>query len=401
MESPPGDNTCELTGILIAPDRELAVQFKESLTLSKAFQVLVDLKTYPSRHTLEIRLRQMNPDIVLIDLATNHSLAADLIRFLAEGNTSVQVVGLSPRNDPGMLLNCLRLGASEFLYAPFEISSQREAVSRLHRIRKPEPVQAAPAGNIVAFTNAKPGSGASTIAVQAAFALKKFTGKRVLLADFDFAGGSIGFYSRLSPSDPLFEALSSEGRITPSMWSSVVSESSGVAVLTAPCNPFTGTIDSSLLNGVLDSARSNYDWVLIDLPAVFANWTLAVLSQADCGLLVSTPELPSLHLARKAVRYLDQLGFPRERFQLVINRVNRRDDITRANLERLFECTVHSRLPNDFFSLNRLAAIGEPVEGSSDLGKAVADLAARLSTMALSTRAAQAVASSRGKALER
>ncbi|MBV8820015.1 MAG: hypothetical protein JO022_16745, partial [Acidobacteriaceae bacterium] len=184
MELRMGDTLPELRAILIAPDRELAAQFKETLSVSKVFQVLVDLKDYPSRHTLEVRLRQLNPDVVLIDLASNRSLAADLIRFVAEGDWPRQVVGLSPRNDPGILLNCLRLGASEFLYAPFEIGTQQEAVSRLRRIRNPEPSKPAQVATVVAFSNAKPGSGASTIAVQSAFALRKVTGQRVLLADF-------------------------------------------------------------------------------------------------------------------------------------------------------------------------------------------------------------------------
>jgi len=85
--------------------------------------------------------------------------------------------------------------------------------------------------------------------------------------------------------------------------------------------------------------------------------------QHDCALLVTTPELPSLHLARRAIRYLGRLGFPRDRVQILLNRINRREELARAHLERLFECAVHSRLPNDFFSLNRLAALGEPIVG--------------------------------------
>jgi pilus assembly protein CpaE len=281
------------------------------------------------------------------------------------------------------------LGASEFLYAPFENNTQHEAVSRLRRIRNPEPVEEVQSGSLIAFSSAKPGSGASTIALQAAFALKKATGKRVLLADFDLAGGCVGFYSKLSHSEPVFDALAGGGRLTQAMWSSMISNSNGVDVLTAPRNPFTGTVETKLLSGVLEFVRSNYDWTLIDLPAVFENWSLAVLSQADCGLLVSTPELPSVHLARKAVRYLDQLGFPRERFQLLINRVNRRDEISRTHLERLFDCTVHSRLPNDFFSLNRLATLGEPLEEGSELGKAMIKFAARLSATTVPARATQ------------
>ena len=60
---------------------------------------------------------------------------------------------------------------------------------------------------MVAFSSSKPGSGASTIATQTAFALQRLTGKRVLLADCDLTGGTIGFYLKLSHNYSLVDAL--------------------------------------------------------------------------------------------------------------------------------------------------------------------------------------------------
>jgi hypothetical protein len=76
---------------------------------------------------------------------------------------------------------------------------------------------------------------------------------------------------------------------------------------------------------------------------------------------------------------IDQIGFPRERFQVLVNRVERRDDIGTANLEKLFNCPVHSSLPNDYFSLHRVVTMGQPLGAEGDLGKAIEKLAGRLS----------------------
>ncbi len=62
-------------------------------------------------------------------------------------------------------------------------------------------------GSLVAFTSAKPGSGASTLAAQTAFALRRTTSQRVLLADFDLMGGIIGFYLKLTNTKSLLDAL--------------------------------------------------------------------------------------------------------------------------------------------------------------------------------------------------
>ena len=121
-----------------------------------------------------------------------------------------------------------------------------------------------------------------------------------------------------------------------------------------------------------------YDWVVIDLPVIFQRLSLMTISDSDRAFLVSTSELPSLHLARKAVNLLDQLGFPKERFQMMVNRINRHDEIGGADIEKLFNCAVHSRIPNDYFSLHRAVTLGQPVDGHCELGKAIEGLAQRL-----------------------
>ncbi|MEO8052018.1 MAG: hypothetical protein ABI833_16500, partial [Acidobacteriota bacterium] len=100
------------------------------------------------------------------------------------------------------------------------------------------------------------------------------------------------------------------------------------------------------------------------------------LAECERACLVSTSELPSLHLTRKAMGMIAQIGFPRERFEVLVNRVERRDDIGAANLEKLFNCPVHASLPNDYFSLHRVVTLGQPLGPEGELGKAVERLAA-------------------------
>ena len=63
-------NEAEITALLIAPNRDLAQQFLATLPQTRAFQILADLKSYPPQQTLEIRARQLKPNVVLLDLAT-------------------------------------------------------------------------------------------------------------------------------------------------------------------------------------------------------------------------------------------------------------------------------------------------------------------------------------------
>jgi hypothetical protein len=62
-----------------------------------------------------------------------------------------------------------------------------------------------------------------------------------------------------------------------------------------------------------------------------------------------------------------------------MNRIDRRDEIAGSDIERLFNCSIDARIPNDYFSLHRAVTLGQPVDGHSELGKAVESLAGRLS----------------------
>src|ERR1700691_1873240 len=187
----------EITALLIAPNRDLAQQFLATLPQTRAFQILADLKSYPPQQTLEIRARQLKPNLILLDLATDLTAATDLVRYAASLTPPIPVVGLHTHNDSAAVLQSLRAGAIEFLCAPFDLATQRDAVARMRRLVQPEAPVTSELGHVIGFASSKPGSGASTIATQTAFSLQRLTGKRILLADFDLTGATIGFFLKL------------------------------------------------------------------------------------------------------------------------------------------------------------------------------------------------------------
>jgi len=369
----------EIAALLIAPDRGLAQQFLATLPQTRAFQILADLKSYPPQQTLEIRIKQLKPNVVLLDLSTDLTAAVEVVKFIAAMTPAVHVVGLNTHNDSTAILQSLRAGASEFLYAPFELATQREAIARLRRLVQPEAPSQTEAGHVIAMASSKPGSGASTVATQVAFSLQRLTGKRILLADFDLTGGTIGFYLKLSHNYSLVDALQHSEHMDLALWNSLTVNYGGVDILPAPAAPYAEPLDGARLRVLIEHARNLYDWVILDLPAIFNRTSLMAISECERAFLISTSELPSLHLTRKALTMVDQLGFPKDRFQVLVNRVDKRDDISTADMEKLFGCAIHAKLPNDYFSLHRVVTLGQPLGADGELGKAIEQVAARLS----------------------
>jgi len=111
---------------------------------------------------------------------------------------------------------------------------------------------------------------------------------------------------------------------------------------------------------------------------VFSPISLMAIAECERAFLVSTADLPSLHLTRKAMTMVSQMGFPKERFHVLVNRVDRRDEIGIGDMEKLFGCGVHASLPSDYFSLHRVVTLGQPLGTESDLGKSIETVAQRL-----------------------
>jgi pilus assembly protein CpaE len=368
----------ELTALLVAANRGLADQFNVTVAASRAFNLVGDLKSYPTTATLDMRLRQLRPDVVLIDFATNVDTACELVRHLTTLKPPVVVVALHTHNDSEAIVRSIRAGATEFLYAPFDVSIQEAAVTRIERLIQPEAGTAHEQGKVICFASTKPGSGASTLAVQTALALRRRGKKRILLTDFDLLGGTLGFYLNVAPAGTMIDVLKSTDRIDRLNWSGLVSTVNDIDVLAAPDMPFSEAVDPGRLHDLLEYARSLYDWVIIDMPTIFQRISLLTVSQSDKALLVTTSELASLHLARKAVKLLIHLGFDVKRFQVLINRIDKRDGVNPSDLNKLFDCDVDTSLPNDYFSLHRVVTMGEELDPTSDLGKAVDGLATKL-----------------------
>lgn len=367
-----------LTALLIAEDRRLADMVTAAVAEAREFEILSDLRGYPQESTLEIRLRQIQPNVVLVDLAANPESAAAVIRAVAKVEPPIRVIGIHYENNPDVLIRSLRAGASEFLSAPFEASAQKEAATRLRRLMEPEARNPQEFGKLVVWSSAKPGSGASTLATQCAFSLKRLTGKRVLLIDMDLLSGSIAFSLKLTPTYSLLDALERSDQLDPGLWSALTVGTYGVDVLPAPDQASTEDFEFGRVHEVFEYARMLYDWIVVDLPTVFYRTSLFAFSEADQACLVTTSELPSLHLARRAVGMLTQLGYGKDRFRMIVNRLNRKDDISVADMQKIFACPVYATLPNDYHSLHKVVTRAEALTPDCELGRGIQQIAGRL-----------------------
>src|SRR5687767_11901829 len=149
-----GSTNVQITAVLISPNRQLAEQFISSTAKTRVFNIVANLSSYPSAQALDSKVRQLRPQVVLIDLATDLAAATELIRYATSANSSLHVIGLHTHNDSEAILRSLRFGASEFLYAPFDVSVQEAAISRIQKLLQPAGSADRAPGKLVVFSSA-------------------------------------------------------------------------------------------------------------------------------------------------------------------------------------------------------------------------------------------------------
>jgi pilus assembly protein CpaE len=371
MAANPTQNVGNLTAVLVCPNRDLATELHSAMPDQRAFHIVADIKTYPTEEELEALLRQARPDVVLLDLSADTDRALQLVSSVGGLRPTVHVVGLHNANDAGIVIRSLRAGATEFLCSPFERDSFGPVVSRILRLRQDEVQDTPERGRLYAFAGAKAGQGVTMVATNAAFVASQEGSRRVLLIDLDLLGGTISFALRANHHYNVLDAIRHAEKLDKALWSSLVTTRDGVDILLAPERPESITIETARIGEVLEFARSQYEIVITDLPSVYDRVSQAPLGDANQVFLVSNPELPSLHLARKCISYLEQVGMERQQFSLVVNRMHRRQELTVQDIQKVFNFPISFVFPEDHGATHRALTMGKSVAPNCELGRAL------------------------------
>jgi Flp pilus assembly CpaE family ATPase len=124
----------------------------------------------------------------------------------------------------------------------------------------------------------------------------------------------------------------------------------------------------------LSYARRHYSSIVVDLSGMMERYAIEILHEAKKVFLVTTAELPALHLCR------EKLGFLRSqdldgRVSILLNRAQKKGQISQQEMENLFGMPIHMTFPNDYAGVHKALTAGKQVEASSALGSRYRELA--------------------------
>lgn len=324
------------------------------------------------------RVAKTRPEGLLIDLSAVPDVAIAM-RQLRYAAARIKVAVLHPVADPQMILSAMRAGANEFIHPPFD-GTLCQALERMLHSADLELVPRT-RGKLIGFLSAKGGCGATTLACHVACELQNLTGKKVLLADLDLTSGLAGFLMRTPSTYSILDAVKNLVRLDESLWKALTTNyKPNLAVLPAPASySRLDHPDESQLRQVLHFARTQHDWVVLDLGRSLNSIATAVLEELDQLFLVSTLEVVALHGLKTIVHGLFDQG---EKLQLVLNRTPKTVEISVPDLEKLLGRSLYCALPNDYLGLYHSYSNRNLLDSNSRLARHFSLLAAKIAGVA-------------------
>lgn len=361
--------------------RELWEPVQEALG-SLAVRVVMEQRDLANWPALIEKLEFLRPELMLLDITRLPLPLEEALHGVRAALPDAMLVALDTVAQPETILAAVRAGANEFLCPPLGANLQR-AVARLPAARPRPPESRRPAGKVFGFLSAKGGCGSTTIACHIAAELGRLgapRGERTLLADLDLQSGIVGFVMKVKSQYSILDALQNLHRLDMSYWRALVgAEWPGLEIIAAPTNyQARDTAPGEGLAKILAFARANYAWTVVDLGCTLNPATAAALEEIDDIYLVTTAEIPSLHLAKLAVQTLMNAGLG-NRLHVVLNRAPQRQDVTGEELERILGMPVDTTLPNDYYALYDAFCKGKLLPPGSLLSRQISGFAMRLS----------------------
>jgi Flp pilus assembly CpaE family ATPase len=224
---------------------------------------------------------------------------------------------------------------------------------------------------LICFSPCQSTDGASTIALHVAHALPRVADVKPLLLDCDIHSSTLAFRLGTKFDFHLGDALERVSDLD-EIWTRVAADWNGFRIL--PC-PTEGEPPTEILRRrlpeVVESATAAHEIVIADLPSSVSPPIAEAARLAERLYLVCTPQLVSIHLARRRLDQLKALGVDLANIRLIVNRSDSKRAIPKATIEDALGLPIGFSVPNDFEAVNQASVRGGLVESGSRLAESL------------------------------
>lgn len=313
--------------ILIADNNMNSVKFIERI-LQKNQEYEIVGKAKDGYQTLKT-CQELKPDIVLMNMNLKEPDVFHLAEKVFKEVPDTGIIFVGTIESAEIIEKSIAVGVSDFIEPPYHKDKFFSAISSLYELKaalklelKQNEGDQKRRTKVIAIFSSKGGVGKSVIASNFAVALKKKTGRRVLLMDLDLQFGDIADMLNIDPKVGIIELINDSDIIDSSeLLKYTIPHNSGISILAAPKLPEQADLISERhIKELMNLFLKEFDYIVIDLPPLFNSQSIAAIELSTELFLVCTPEVPTLKNVKGSLDILYKIDFPKEKIHLVVNK---------------------------------------------------------------------------------
>lgn len=213
---------------------------------------------------------------------------------------------------------------------------------------------------VYAFFSGKGGVGKTTISVNSAVALAT-RGKKTLLIDLDLQFGDAEMALDLEPNDTIVElSRDTNGISIDNLSMCCTTHSSGLSLLASPNSPEQAEyVTSVAVKSIIEVARNNYEYILIDCGCALTDPVITALENADDIFMVNDVNILSLKRAKLCMDVLQHIN-QGDKVKLIINKNVKKNNVKISDYENLLRIPAYAVVSSDFKTVNNSLNNGQP-----------------------------------------
>ncbi len=139
--------------------------------------------------------------------------------------------------------------------------------------------------------------------------------------------------------------------------------SSGLDLIPAPEGSVASreALPAGALTHTLNFLRSRYEFILVDLPPALNEENLTVIRDCDQLYLVTVAEVSAVRNVVRQLEYFSGKNILRGKIRIILNRHDKRNVISDAQIEKVLEQEIFWRVPNQYPQVVKTIHEGDPV----------------------------------------
>lgn len=296
------------------------------------------------------------PDLILFDPVLSDIQDEEFISKLRHNPRTNGTPLIAISSDPGPMRRevCMNAGVNDYLVKSSQaVRALAEALSRHFGIETPAdiaPKDGDKKGLLIVFLSAKGGTGTSSLCANLAMNIQKLQPEtRVVVADLVLPIGSIGqivgYDGDLNlvtvadlPSGQTNGEYFHKNLPQPELWK--------FQLLAGSPDPQHGNVlKGDRINQVVDTLRSAYDLIILDIGRSLSRISLPLIQEADLIALIVSTDQSTVKLTKTVWDYLQTQGIENQKVYAILNRAVGLEGLTKSEAETIIGLEIRKAMP--------------------------------------------------------